>query len=128
MKKVLVSIFAVFYLASSVGATVHLHYCMDKFINWSLLKTDGDKCGKCGMDKDSGCCKDEHKFVKNNADQNIEVSVVQFMKSVSVAVPPAFIKTSDNYSPSPIEDYPICHAPPLISAGEIYIRNCVFRI
>jgi hypothetical protein len=43
MKKILVSILAVFYLASSVGATVHLHYCMDKFINWSLLK-GGDKC------------------------------------------------------------------------------------
>ena len=70
MKKILVSIFAVFYLASSVGATVHLHYCMDKFIDWSLLK-GGDKCDKCGMEKDGGCCKDENKFVKNNVDQKV---------------------------------------------------------
>ena len=127
MKKVLVSIFAIFYLASAVGATVHLHYCMDKLINWSLMKADGNKCDKCGMKKDGGCCKDENKFVKNSVDQNIASSVVHFSQILSVAAPTNFI-TAENYSSSQIEEYPICHAPPLISTGEIYIRNCVFRI
>ena len=85
MKKILVSILAVFYLTSVVGATVHLHFCMDKLINWSLLKRDGDKCDKCGMKKDGGCCKDEHKFVKNNVDQNTTESAIQFMQGLSVA-------------------------------------------
>ena|SRR5215212_3156838 len=128
MKKLLVSILAIFYLAASAGATVHLHYCMDKFINWSIFNGDGDKCDKCGMKKDGGCCKDEHKFIKNNVDQNIVESAVQFMQVLSVANSVAFINTSENYSSSLIEEYPICHAPPLISAGAIYIRNCVFRI
>jgi len=126
MKKILVSILAVFYLASSVGATVHLHYCMDKFIDWSLLK-GGDKCNKCGMEKDGGCCKDENKFVKNSVDQNIVGSAVELMQILIVAPHTGFI-TPGNYSSSLIEEYPICHAPPLISAGEIYILNCVFRI
>ena len=127
MKKILVSILAVFYLASSVGATVHLHYCMDKFIDWSLLKGDGDKCDKCGMEKDGGCCKDENKFVKNSIDQNTTESAVQFM-TLSVASPSVFINVSENYPSSRIEEYPICHAPPPTSAGEIYILNCIFRI
>jgi len=127
MKKILVSILAIFYLASAVGATVHLHYCMDKLINWSLVKGDGDKCDKCGMKKDGGCCKDENKFVKNSIDQNIAGTAVQLWKAPSVATLTDFI-IPENYSFSLIEEYPICHAPPLVNAGEIYILNCVFRI
>jgi len=128
MKKILVSILAVFYLSTSVGATIHLHYCMDKLINWSLLKGEGDKCDKCGMENDSGCCKDEDKVIKNNVDQNIAESAIQSVQVLSTAALFALIDTSENYFSSLIEKYPICHAPPLISAGEIYILNCVFRI
>lgn len=128
MKKILVSILAIFYLSSSVGATIHLHYCMDKLVNWSLVKSEGDKCDKCGMEKDGGCCKDEQKFVKNINDQNIAESAVQSMRVLSTASLFAFINTSENYFSSLIERYPPRHAPPLISAGEIHILNCVFRI
>ena len=128
MKKVLVSILAIFYLSSSVGATIHLHYCMDKLINWSLLNGDGDKCDKCGMEKGDGCCKDEEKFVRNGIDQNITESSVQSMQVFSTAPLFPFINTSENYYSSLIERYPVCHARPLISAGEIYLLNCVFRI
>ena len=128
MKKALASILAIFYLTSALGATIHLHYCMDKLINWSLLKGDGDKCEKCGMEKDGGCCKDEDKVIKNNADQIIAGSAVQSMQVLSTAALFAHINTSENYFSFLIERYPICHAPPLISAGEIYILNCVFRI
>src|SRR6187431_609083 len=93
MKKILVSILAVFYLASSVGATVHLHYCMDKIIGWSLLNSSGDKCNKCGMEKDGGCCKDENKFVRNNVDQKVAESAIQ-LQAAAVAMPAAFIYTS----------------------------------
>ena len=127
MKKILVSIFAVFYLASSVGATVHFHYCMNKLINWSLLNGDGDKCDNCGMEKDGGCCKDENKVIKISVDQNTTGSAVQFNQVLSVAAPSAF-NVLENYPSFRIEQYFICHAPPLISSGEIYILNCVFRI
>ena len=128
MKKTLVSILAIFYLASSVGATVHLHYCMDKLISWSLSKGDGDRCDKCGMKKEGGCCKDENKFVKNSVDQNIKGPAVQFLRTLSVNAPSPFINLSENSSFCRIGEYPICHAAPPISAGDIYILNCVFRI
>jgi|SRR5215204_1038560 len=128
MKKILVSIVAVFYLASSVGATVHLHYCMDKLINWSLLNSDGDKCDKCGMKKDDGCCKDENKFVKNNVDQKVAESAIQLIQIVTVATPTAFIYASENYFSSLIQECPISHAPPRSNGVGIYILNSVFRI
>ena len=128
MKKILVSIFAVFYLASSVGATVHLHFCMDKLINWSLLNSDGDKCDKCGMKKDGGCCKDEHKFVKNNIDQKVAESAIQLLQMATVATQTALIYPSEHYFSSLIQEYPISHAPPRSNGVGIYILNSVFRI
>jgi len=127
MKKILVSIFAAFYLASSVGATVHLHYCMDKFINWSLLK-GGDKCSKCGMEKDGGCCKDENKFVKNNIDQKVAESSFQLIQMAAVTTPAVFIYTSEYHFSSIIQENHLSHAPPRNNGVGIYILNSVFRI
>jgi hypothetical protein len=128
MKKILVSILAVFYLTSSMGATVHLHYCMDRFINWSLLNSDGDKCDKCGMKKDSGCCKDENKFVKNNIDQKVAESSIQLIEMTAGATPAAFIYTSEHYFTSSIKEYSRSNAPPRKNGLGIYILNNVFRL
>ena len=128
MKRILVSILAVFYLASTVGATVHLHYCMDRFINWSLLNSDGDKCDKCGMEKDGGCCKDENKFVKNNVDQKVAEPAVQLTQMAAIATPVDLIYTSEQYFSSLIQEYPISNAPPRSNGVGIYILNSVFRI
>ena len=127
MKKILVSILAVFYLASTVGATVHLHYCMDKFINWSLLK-GGDKCNKCGMEKDGGCCKDENKFVKNNIDQKVAESSFQLIQMTAVASPAAFIHTTEYYVTSITQENSFDHAPPRSNSVGIYLLNSVFRL
>jgi len=127
MKKILVSILAVFYLASTVGATVHLHYCMDKFINWSLLK-GGDKCSKCGMEKDGGCCKDENKFVKNNIDQKVAESSFQLIQMAAVASPAAFILTTEYYVTSITQENSFDHAPPRSNSVGIYLLNSVFRL
>ena len=73
MKKVLVSIFALFYLAISCGFTVQVHYCMDKLSGWelSLMNEKRPSCDRCGMrmDMDNNCCKDEQKVVKFTSDQ-----------------------------------------------------------
>lgn len=128
MKRILVSILAVFYLASSVGATVQLHYCMDKFIDWSLLKRDGDKCDKCAMEKDGGCCKDENKYVKNNIDQKVAESTSHLIQMAAVAAPVGLIYPSEHYLSSLIQEYPISNAPPRNNGVGIYILNNVFRL
>jgi hypothetical protein len=125
MKKILVSILAVFYLASSVGATVHLHYCMDKLINWSLLKGDGDKCDKCGMKKDDGCCKDEHKFVKNSDDQKAAESSIEVLQFLTGTAPVSVLNISEFYS-SIVHKYPVSHAPP--TSGREFILAIAFSV
>ena len=58
----------VFYSASTIGATINMHYCMNKFASWSLTNIKKEKCANCGM-KNTGCCKDEKKEIKLTLDQ-----------------------------------------------------------
>jgi hypothetical protein len=68
VKKAVVLLLLCVYSFSSIGATIHMHYCMNKFAGWSFSKTQKDKCSKCGMVK-AGCCKDKKKQVKLSLDQ-----------------------------------------------------------
>ncbi len=51
MKKVLTTILAFVYLSTSMGATIHLHYCMGKLASWGLIDHESKNCTKCGMVK-----------------------------------------------------------------------------
>ena len=68
MKKVVVILLLVMYSASTIGATINMHYCMNKFAGFSFKEVKKDKCPKCGM-KNTGCCKDEKKQIKLTLDQ-----------------------------------------------------------
>lgn len=127
MKKLFALLLATIYLSSSVGATVHLHYCMDKLINWSLSGNGTNKCDNCGMEKDGGCCKDEQKFLKNSVDQKATESSIEITKFSPLTFPVAVFNISE-FSASRVHEYTISHAPPINSFIGIYILNCVFRI
>jgi hypothetical protein len=131
MKKFIVAILAVLYLGTSVGATVHLHYCMDKLANWSLWPKKGDNCNKCGMSKSekksSGCCKDEQKRVKVENDQKATESY-HMLQLNSVAISVAFVELPAIHLPSVTEKSPLSHGPPRSGTIARYICNCVFRI
>src|SRR5450432_3882623 len=89
MKKVLATILAFVYLSSSMGATIHLHYCMGKLASWGLIDHESKSCAQCGMTKRSpasqcmaakmNCCKDEHKQIKTDKDQKLSPS--EFFKN-----------------------------------------------
>ena len=68
MKKAIVILLLVLYSASTIGATINMHYCMNKFAGWSFISKKKDKCPKCGM-TNTGCCKDEKKQIKISLDQ-----------------------------------------------------------
>lgn len=131
MKKFVVTILAFLYLSASVGATVHLHYCMDKLVNWGLDHSNDKTCSECGMEKgkekDNGCCKDEHKQVKLENDHKGTVSF-QLAELISVALPPHEFELPRISLPTVTEQYPLSHAPPQDGDIAVYIRNCVFRI
>jgi hypothetical protein len=84
MKKFLVTILAIVYLGSSIGATTHFHYCMDKLVNWDFGQAKKDKCSKCGANKPAnyhkhGCCSDEYAAFKNG-DQRITETTINLIQ------------------------------------------------
>ena len=130
MKKFIVSILAVLYLSSSIGATVHLHYCMDKLIGWSLEHQKDNRCSKCGMikkQKGKACCKDEYKQLKLQNDQKAAASY-QATQLSSVAILTNFFISPSVNLPSLAEENPLSHAPPGSKSIPLYIRYKVFRI
>ncbi len=133
MKKLLVSIFAVFYLGLSSGAVVHLHYCMDQLVEWNLLNdSNNDLCGNCGMPKThkkdkKDCCREDVQFIKitdaQKTTDNINPAHLNF-----TAVPvPSFFETVIINIPGTVQNDSFT-PPPLVHGPGIYLRNCVFRI
>jgi hypothetical protein len=131
MKRILVTILSILYMASATGATVHIHYCMGKFMGVSLIHKDGDRCGKCGMKKAGqkmGCCKDEHKTFKTGDHQLAKASF-----DFSHQITPVHL-TAYSFYPKPV--YASCvnktaqaNAPPSYwRTCRIYIQVQNFRI
>lgn len=131
MKKLVVTILSFLYLTSTIGATVHFHYCMDKLVDSGLWHNNDKQCGKCGMEKsqenDNGCCKDEHKQVKLETDHK-GVSAYQLTEPGAAALPVPLFEITDINLPTVTEQIPRSHAPPRSGDIAVYIRNCVFRI
>lgn len=132
MKKFIVAILAFLYLTTSSGANLHMHYCMGELTDWGLGHNNSKTCGRCGMEKsdekDNGCCRDEHKFVKNDADQKAVESVVLNFTLQLIDVPVPFFLLSENLVSSITEEYPISHAPPRSGTPPVYLLNRTFRI
>lgn len=132
MKKFITAILAVLYLTTSSGAVIHMHYCMGDLAEWGLSHSDSKTCSNCGMEKDlsknKGCCKDEHKIVKDDSAQKITESNLQLMQLVTVALPTSFIELPQIALTSVTEENPNSNAPPRTQSVPVYIRNCVFRI
>lgn len=128
MKKLLVSIIAVFYLGTSVGATVNLHYCMGHFVNWDFSDKKDHACKKCGMEKSkkNGCCQDEYKLLQVDKNQKAENSY-KLSQPPAVLVSTVYPVFQPVTHPSISEEQPVSNAPPR-SEVPVHIRFCVFRI
>src|SRR5258705_4966948 len=141
MKKFLAAILAVIYLSTSMGATVHLHYCMDKLVAWGFGEKGMNKksCPYCGMTKatntdkhcgkeSKGCCKDEQKQVKLENDQKVAEAAINLSQIPAEATAPIFTYYSFEYFSSLKELYPLTHAPPRTKNIALFVLNCDFRI
>lgn len=130
MKKVIITILALTYMATSIGATVQLHYCMDHLIGWGFTNKIPAKCGKCGMSKQNhkGCCHDEQKVIKIATDQKISeasfsFSGIKFLQplndfpSINILSLPGGAQFNYNN-----------HSPPRWHNVDTNIFICVFRI
>jgi hypothetical protein len=138
MKKVLATILAFVYLSSSMGATIHLHYCMGKLASWGLINHESKNCERCGMVKKTAasqsmsakmdCCRDEHKQIKTDKDQKLFPS--EFNKYNNLTQANALYESSlesIKVFSFPIE-YPNINAPPLFDKLPLFIVLRNFRI
>lgn len=88
MKRILVPILMMLYMAGAMGATVHLHYCMGEFVGVSLIHHEEHKCSKCGMVKktmNNGCCQDEHITFKTAEHNKVTASFSFSNQSIAIA-------------------------------------------
>ena len=130
MKKVALTILAFVYLTVSTGATVQLHYCMDRLVGWSLGNTSTDKCGKCGMSKEKhkGCCHDEQKVIKVFNAHKLSETSYSFQKALALNSEQIISTKSILYLQFAETLNPNNHAPPIGLRVPTYIYICVFRI
>jgi hypothetical protein len=130
LKRFVLAILSVFYLSSSIGATIHFHYCMDKLVALGLNKSDEKECSNCGMEKagKDGCCKDDHKQVKIETDQKAtESSIFSFNHYSDVTIIPF---SEFQIASSIVSSFglPYSNGPPKHQAINLYLVNRVFRI
>jgi hypothetical protein len=133
MKKFITAILALLYLSTASGATVHMHYCMGELANWGvLMHNDEDTCSNCGMEKsaknDNGCCKDEHKFIKNDNDQKAVESFISNLSAQAIDLPVSFPPLHNVAVVSICEIHPVSNAPPRSNSIAVYILNRTFLI
>lgn len=127
MKKFLVTILAVIYLATSTGTTINIHYCMGK--KYDLQFFNHKKCSKCGMRINKpGCCKTEYQLckIKDNhiGSENVAIPFIHF--SIIYFFNSALIINSVPLKPVAIINS--SHSPPLYNGIPAYISHCIYRI
>jgi hypothetical protein len=130
MKKLFITILAVFYLGVSSGATVHFHYCMGELINWGLEQDKSTDCSNCGMDKTKadGCCKEQHKEIKVDKSHQAFKTAFHFQQTIQAVLISHLHKNWEEALPiSLIVEYPVTNGPPR-PATPIFIKNCTYRI
>jgi hypothetical protein len=132
MKNFFTAILAVLYIGTSSGATIQMHFCMGRLASWGLGDSKSNTCPKCGMEKnnkkDNGCCRDEHKFLKNDLSQKATENNLQLFQAMPTALPTCCNQLSELVFPSVTEENPFGHSPPRTPAVAVHIRHCVFRI
>jgi len=130
MKKIVISIVLLCYLAVSSGVTINFHYCMNRLASTELFAFKSERCGKCGMhtEDSNGCCRDEVQVVKMEEDQKISPDFAFKLAALEIPVqkPSAFIITS--FLNTPASRHFLNHSPPLLSSQDSYLQNSVFRI
>jgi hypothetical protein len=131
MKRILVTILSILYMASATGATVHIHYCMGKLMSAGFVNKQDDRCKRCGMKKATqkkGCCKDEHKTFKTN-DHQLAKATFDFSHQLFISAPPAYFLYVETVDPSKINTSRLTHSPPSCwRKCPIYIQVQDFRI
>jgi len=132
MKRVIVTVLALFYLGLSSGMTVHFHYCMDKLVELGFSAPEKAKCSFCGMLKKESskksCCKDDYKQAKVDHSQK-PVQVNYETQQLPATLLKTGIWEARTFSlPLETGKAALNNAPPEKQLIPVFIRNCNYRI
>ena len=130
MKKLVLTILAIFYLGVSSEATVHIHYCMGKLIDWSIFPDEAGNCSNCGMEKGNSkdCCKDQQHTLAVK-DSTKAFKIVYNFNTLAINIPlTTFIELEEVFVNFKKENKIVSNSPPRTQATPAFIRNCTFRI
>jgi len=131
VKKTIVILLMLIYGSATMGATVHMHYCMNQLVGWSLYHDKDDKCGRCGMEEkdQDGCCKDEHKHVKLKVDHQKSNGIHWSTYITSPALVSSVVDFEINAALTTLSEiYSTSHAPPDIERKRLQILYSIFLI
>ena len=100
VKKIVAIFFLFIYGFTTVGATVHQHFCMGEYIGSNIYHTQKKECGKCGMKtaKSKDCCQDKHQFIQLKREHNQASVAIDAPKFFSETLVPYF----SIYNASPV--------------------------
>jgi hypothetical protein len=130
MKKFVVAIVLICYLAVSSGVIINFHYCMNKLASTEFFASESKECPKCGMhiETSHGCCRDEVQIVKMEDDQKTSTAFAFELPSLEeLVIKPSDFIVASFYAISGKRHF-LNHSPPLLSAQDTYLQNNVFRI
>ncbi|AEV99005.1 hypothetical protein A4D02_10630 [Niastella koreensis] len=117
MKKLLVTILALVYLTSTVGATLRLDCCLENLATIGL-----------GAIKEYKDCNNEHKQLKLGHEQKHHETHIRVAKSFPATISSSFPAYSFQAIASLTEAYPVNNAPPQRANIPLFILHCVHRI
>ncbi len=136
MKRLLVSLLAILYLASGAGFTLREHYCMGQKIGAAIEHTahhtDTHRCDRCGMEqkRNNGCCKDEVKTFKSSPEQVLAKALsipAPLFSAVLAQIPQPTYGAPVLFAAAALPAAPL-HGPPLSSGVPRYLRVRSIRI
>lgn len=131
VKKLIITVLAVFYLGVSSGATVHFHYCMGELIEWGFTddpNESADDCSNCGMEKgvSGDCCKEQKQEFKLKEAQKTAINTIQ--AKILTLAPISYPNYIETLRASQQVLIPVSLTPPLIQKTAVFLLNCNFRI
>ena len=123
MKKFLVTILALVYLTSTIGATVRLDCCVEKLVSITLGTTSQED-----LWSEEKSCKDDHKQLRPGHEQKRNDAKIRVAKFVPSSINTRFPEYSFHAVSTLTETYPVNNAPPQQAKIPLFILHCVHRI
>ena len=126
MKKILVLLLLMVYGLSSIGMTLHLHYCCGKLDKIQLSPVAGKHCGNGRQTlAPKSCCDDKEISLKLKSDYNSEKQLGSDVRAQAVPVVQA---VSQIFTPVKLTKLlPEVFAPPPLQKDRVSFF-CIYRI